>query len=102
MKTSAESFFDYSSYGFIIPLKVEGMEIFACINPSETTGENAVDTSPYYVYLMHPKKGTCSFKIEHNVKGQSFSSNAPAFLDKKLISEIDIEVGERKNNLLNE
>jgi hypothetical protein len=97
MKTSAESFFDYSSYGFILPLKVEGLKIYACINPSATS--DAADTNPYYIYLMHPKKGTCSFKIEHNVKGQSFSSNAPAFLDEKLISEINTEIEERKNNL---
>ena len=99
MKTSAESFFDYSSYGFILPLKVEGLKIYACINPSSNNKEDEANTNPYYIYLMHPKKGTCSFKIEHNVDGQSFSTNAPAFLDKALINEINIEIEERRNNL---
>jgi len=91
MKTSMESFFDYSSRGFIMPLTVEGMNMYACIN------DDAQETpAPYYVYLQHPKKGTCAFKIKHDMNGHSFSEDAPAFINKQLIREIDMEIAGQK------
>jgi hypothetical protein len=96
MEPTVESFFDYSSHGFIMPLTIEGLNMYASINSEMAYDEGLAETGLYYIYLLHPKHGSCVFKIQQSADGQWFSDDSPSFIDEVLINEIGVEIAERK------
>jgi hypothetical protein len=96
MERSVESFFDYASHGFIMPLTIDGLNMYACVNSEMVYDEGLAVTGSYYIYLLHPKHGSSVFKIEQDLNGQWFSDDAPSFIDEDLINQIGVEIVGRK------
>ncbi len=96
MELTIESFFDYASHGFIMPLTIGGFNMYACVNAELLYDEGLAETGQYYIYLLHPKHGSCLFKIEQDLNGLWFSDDSPSFIDQDLINEIGVEIVARK------
>ena len=45
-------------------------------------------TGRYFVYVLHPKRGSCTFYMEMDDKGTWFSEHKPPFVDDELITNI--------------
>jgi hypothetical protein len=95
MELFDESFFDYSSKGFMMQLEIDGLNMYACINTEMYYDGGLAETGQYYIYLLHPKHGSCIFKIEQDLNGL-WHSNDISFLEDALINEIGAEISRRK------
>jgi len=45
-------------------------------------------TGKYFIYLLHPKRGSCTFILEMNDKGQWVADHKPPFVTDDIIATI--------------
>lgn len=56
---------DYSNEGFILPVIIDNIKGYASINTVLCREEDGLEvTGSYFVYLLHPVKGSMQFTIE--------------------------------------
>lgn len=56
---------DYTQSGFILPIERNNIKGYASLNPEFYKDEDGLDfTGIYYVYLLHPMRGSMQFKLE--------------------------------------
>ena len=85
---------DYSSEGFCISIQRGNIKTYASINVEMYYDDQQLEpTGIYFIYLLHPLKGSCYFLIEQEIAtGHWFSKNAPAFVEDDIIQEIGTSI----------
>ncbi len=96
MELPFDELYDYSTKGFMMPLILDEMKMYACINTEIVYDEGLAETGSYFIYLLHPKHGSSLFKIEQDLSGHWYSHDAQSFISPELITEIGTEIVERK------
>ncbi len=87
------SVIDYSKEGFKVKIQSEGIKTYAYVNPEFSHEEEGLKpTDDYFIYLLHPKYGSCHFNLERNKKNQWTAVHAPKWLEKKIIKAITDEI----------
>jgi len=81
---------DYREEGFILPILRNKIRTYASVNAEMYNDKHELaPTGHYFVYLLHPKKGSCHFTIAQEIAtGVWFSKDAPLFVEADIILEI--------------
>ena len=81
---------DYSSEGFTIPIQRGNIKTYASVNVEMYYDDQQLEpTGHYFIYLLHPLRGSCHFIIEQVIATSNwFSKNAPGFVENDIIQEI--------------
>ena len=95
---------DYSTEGFTVPIQRGNVRTYASVNVEMYFDDQQLEpTGHYFIYFLHPLRGSCYFIIEQVVgSGTWFSKNAPAFVENDVIQEIGtaINFSKQQKNLV--
>ncbi|HEV8270257.1 MAG TPA: hypothetical protein VGQ04_03070 [Chitinophagaceae bacterium] len=89
---------DYSNEGFTIPIVRDDAMGYASVNKMFYGEEDGIeDSGNYFIYLLHPERGSTHFIIEpdNSYKGWNRLGGAPWVMD-DLVQEIINEIEKRK------
>ncbi|MEO6001481.1 MAG: hypothetical protein ABIN89_31805 [Chitinophagaceae bacterium] len=79
-----------NQYGtFTIEFPAGGNNGLLNINPEMAAANIGIKpTGRYFIYCVHPERGSCSFILARNENNVWFSERHPAFIDPELITWI--------------
>ncbi|MEO7486736.1 MAG: hypothetical protein ABIU77_06525 [Ferruginibacter sp.] len=96
METSTEFILDYTNEVLNIPLEMDGVRTYASVNAEFHYDEDGLKASDnYYVYLLHPKFGSCHFMVDHDTTECPLCVNAPLWLEEEIIAKITGAISKR-------
>jgi hypothetical protein len=89
---------DYHEEGFILPLQRNHIRTYASVNAEMVYDKHELaPTGHYFVYLLHPERGSCHFTIRQEIAtGLWFSKDAPVFVEADIILEIGTAINFKK------
>jgi len=91
---------DYTNAGFIVPIIKEDIKGYASVNSIFYPEEDGIDfTGGYFVYLLHPLKGSTQFTLTPENSYTGWAKEGGAYwLTPDLIKEITDAIEANKQN----
>ena len=79
---------DQPNYGsFTTHFDIEGESMFIAIHPEMYQAKQGISPSGrYFIYCIHPERGSCTFILEQDEHGTWFSERLPPFIDENLVA----------------
>ena len=76
------------NYGsFTTHFDIEGESAFIAIHPEMYPATQGIEPrGRYFIYCIHPERGSCTFTVEQDEHGTWFAENQPAFVDESLVT----------------
>ncbi|MEJ7737412.1 MAG: hypothetical protein WKF97_08300 [Chitinophagaceae bacterium] len=98
MTTMMSNVIDYTSEGFMVPYERDDSRCYVSINAQMYCDEDGLaPTGSYFVYCLHPHKGSCYFTVEHDHDlSKWITTDAPSFIEHRFIAWIGEKIDERK------
>jgi hypothetical protein len=90
---------DYSSAGFIMPLAFDDAKVYASVNAIMFTEWDGLEFSGnYFIYLLHPKKGSTTFTMEYEAELQRWvTRDAARWVENELVLQIGQGIDSQKS-----
>jgi hypothetical protein len=81
---------DYTQSGYLLHIVRDEVKVYASINMEMYCDDEELEfTGSYFIYLLHPKKGSCHFTLEYDHElGQWITRDAAAWVDNDIVLEI--------------
>ena len=93
---------NYLEDGFIIPIEKNNVSGYASINKEMIcAGSEMAPTGHYFVYLLHPQRGSLHFTIEQEIAaGQWFVRDHVVDIETDILLEIGIAIYKEEQRIL--
>ncbi|HKO80714.1 MAG TPA: hypothetical protein VJU78_09970 [Chitinophagaceae bacterium] len=90
---------DYTGEGFIVPIIRDDTKTYASVNAIMYSDEDGLEPEGnYFVYLLHPKRGSSHFTIEYDYDTEKWiSRDAAAWIENDMVLDIVEQIKQRRN-----
>ena len=85
---------DQLNFGsFTTYFDIEGESAYIAVHPEmHPTNTGISPTGRYFIYCIHPERGSCSFILEQDEHGTWFSGDLPSFIDGNLVAGLGRQI----------
>lgn len=85
---------DQPNYGsFTTYFEIEGENAFLAIHPEMKPTIVGIKLSGrYFIYCIHPKRGSCTFVLQQDEHGTWYSTDLAPFIDESLVAALGRQI----------